>query len=162
MSDPISNQLVSDLARDLISQAAPQELPLFRANSEAYFKDSKKFLETRGGKDEMLGFGAGEAITFVTPAALMVTSAVVQFIAAEVLKAAKTESAAILNERVKQLFKKFRPPEKIETKPSVTLTTDQLAQVRKIALEKAKQLELSEEKANLLADSLIGSLAVSS
>jgi len=39
------------------------------------------------------------------------------------------------------------------------LTDDQLEQVRTLALEKAKQLKLSDAKAELLAESLVGSLA---
>jgi hypothetical protein len=29
MTDSVENQLIADLARDLVSQTAPQELPLF-------------------------------------------------------------------------------------------------------------------------------------
>ena len=34
--------LVTDLASDVVSQIAPQEMPIFRQNSEAYFKDPTK------------------------------------------------------------------------------------------------------------------------
>jgi len=39
------------------------------------------------------------------------------------------------------------------------LTEEQLEQVRALALEKAQQLKLAPDKAELLADSLVGSLA---
>jgi hypothetical protein len=39
------------------------------------------------------------------------------------------------------------------------LTDEQLEEVRKLAIEKAKQLKLPKDKAELLADSLVGSLA---
>jgi hypothetical protein len=159
----IDNQLIADLARDVIVQAAPQEVPLFRANSEAYFKDPQKALQPRGGKDEMLGFGDGGLITFLTPAVLMVTTEVVKFLAEEVKKSLKTEGTGVVNEVVKGLFKKFRPqgaaPKDDRVPP---LTPAQLAQVRKLALEKAHQLKLSDDKAALLADSILGSLAASS
>jgi len=48
MTDKNENQWVAELARDLISQTAPQELPLFRANSQALFtklKHRKPFIK---------------------------------------------------------------------------------------------------------------------
>ena len=41
----------------------------------------------------------------------------------------------------------------------IELTDEQLHEVHRIALEKAKQLKLSADKAELLADSLVGELA---
>jgi hypothetical protein len=42
---------------------------------------------------------------------------------------------------------------------SAELTDEQLEEVRRLAIQKAKQLKLPKEKAELLADSLVGSLA---
>ncbi len=84
MTDSTHNQLVIDLGRDLISRIAPQEIPIFRANSEAYFKDPQKTLSARAGKDETLGFGIGEAAAFLTPVVLAVTTEVIKFLAEEV------------------------------------------------------------------------------
>jgi hypothetical protein len=153
----IDNQLIADLARDVVAKAAPQEMPLFRANSDAYFKDPQKALKPAEGRDEALGFGVEAAAVFITPFAMAVMSEVVKFLTSELQNALKAEGSDAVKGAVKSLFKKFRPPE--ETKiPS--LTPKQLAQVRKLALEKALQLKLSESKAALLADSIIGSLAV--
>jgi len=66
------NQLVADLARDMVAEIAPQELPTFRAQSEAYFKDPERALKGQAGKDDMLGFGVGAAVTFLTPVVLAV------------------------------------------------------------------------------------------
>ena len=83
MTDKTENQLIAELARDLISQTVPQELPLFRANSEAFFSNPEKLLAGQKGKDEMLGFGVGEAITMLSPVILMVTSEIVKFLIEE-------------------------------------------------------------------------------
>lgn len=159
MTDKTEAQLIAELARDLISQTAPQELPLFRANSEAFFTNPEKLLAGQKGKDEMLGFGVGEAITMMSPAILMVTSEIVKFLIDELKKTVKDESSALIGETVKKMFKKFRPEEKKENAPS-PLTPEQLAQVRELALKKARQLKLSDERCKLLADALVGSLAV--
>ena len=159
----IDDQLIADLARDVIAQTAPQEVPLFRANSEAYFKDPQKALQRQGGKDEMLGFGDGAMITFLTPIALTVMTEVVKFLVEEVKKSAKTEGAGVVNEAVKSLFKKFHSKDDKAKKNEVPpLTPEQLMHVRKLALEKAHQLKLSNDKATLLTDSIVGSLTVPS
>lgn len=160
MSELDQNQLVADLARDLVAQMAPQEMPLFRANSVAYFKNPDKALQAKAGKDDTLGFGAGEAMTFLTPVVLAVMTQVVQFIVDEIKKSAKGQGASLINDAVKQVFKKFQPavPQEKKTPP---LTPDQLAQVHKLAFEKGRILKLSEKQAQLLADSVVGSLMLS-
>jgi hypothetical protein len=164
MPDSTYNQLVSEVTRDVITQMAPQEVPLVRATSEAYFKNPEKVLATHTGKDEMLGFGTGEVVTLLTPIALAVINEVVTFLVEELKKSVKDEGASFVSVSVKAFFKKFRPAEKTE-KPEKQvpppLTGEQLARVREIALKKARQLKLSERSAKLLADSLVGSLAVS-
>ena len=38
MTSAENNQLIADVARDIVAQTAPQELPLFRMTSAEYFK----------------------------------------------------------------------------------------------------------------------------
>jgi hypothetical protein len=163
MAEPIDNQLIADLTRDIIAQTAPQEMPLFRAHSEAYFRNPDKALAEQKGKDEMLGFGSGEVVVLLTPIALTVVAEVVKFIVEEVKKSVKDESSSLISETVKKVFKKFRPEQKKEDKKTPSaLTPEQLERVREIALQKARQLKLSEARAKLLADAVVGSLAVNS
>ena len=84
MTDTGDTQLIIDLSRDLLAQVAPQELPLFRAASQAYQSDPDALSKSGGEKDEMLGFGAGEVAALLTPAVLLITSEVVKFLAEEV------------------------------------------------------------------------------
>jgi hypothetical protein len=154
------DQLIADLAREQVAKIHPPELPLFRATSEAYFKNPEKMLEGQTGKDEKLGFGLAVGAYFLTPIVLDVTGAVVTFLAKEVLKSVQTESSGLIHEYVKKMFKRFRPAEKEEESKAPALTHEQVVQVRKLAFERARQLNLPEPQAGLLADSLIGSLAV--
>ena len=159
MNDSTQNPLVADVARDLVSQIAPQEMPLFRANSEAYFKDPAKALKDQKSEEEMLGFGTGEAMSFFTPVALAVSVEVVKFVTEEVKKSLKTESSGVISDLVKSLFKKYRSGQEIEEKPTTApLTVEQLQEVHKAAFTKARQLKLSESRAKQLADVLIGDL----
>jgi hypothetical protein len=160
MTNGEDKQLVANVARDVVSQMAPQELPLFRATSEAYFKDPHKTLQTQSGKDEMLGFGTGEAVSFLTPIALAVMGEVIKYLFEQVKLATKAESAAWISDMVKAMFKKLTPTGKAAQSKPAALTPEQLSQVRQIVIRKARQLKLPDDKARTLADTVIGGLAI--
>src|SRR5215216_1562297 len=130
----IDDALLVDVARSVVREIAPQELPLYRANSEMYLKDPDKALRGKRSGDRMLGFGTGVEVALITPIALAVVSEVLKFLAAEVGKTAKREGAALVEAQVKRLFGKFRTEEHKATDPP-PLTGEQLARVRAIAYE---------------------------
>jgi hypothetical protein len=160
MTDVVEDSLVADVARDQVKQVAPQETAIFPLLSEAYFRDPQKALESRGGKEEVLGFGVETGVVLLTPIVLAVTKEVVGFVAGEVVKSVQTQSSGLINDFVKKLFEKFRreADEKGERLPP-PLTQEQIVRVRALAVEKGRQLQLSESQAGLLADSLVGGLA---
>ncbi len=153
------NRLISDLSRDIVAQTAPEELPLFRAISAAYSKNPKKALQLQKSKDEDLGFGVAEAALLLTPIVLDVMKDVVMFLVGEITQSVREESSELISNRVKSMFKKYSPAD-IETNQAQALTPEQLLHVRQIALEKIRAMALSEDQAGLLADSIIGSLAI--
>lgn len=150
-------QLIAELAREQVERVAPQELPLYRATSKAYFENPEKMVE--GEQDRMLGFGVEIGVAFLTPIVLSVTTEVFKFLADEVTKSVAAEGSGVIHDLVKKMFKRFRPTrpsEAAQTPPP--LTFEQVAQVRQLAFDKARKLNVSEAQAGLLADSLIGSL----
>jgi DNA replicative helicase MCM subunit Mcm2 (Cdc46/Mcm family) len=160
MEDRMNEQLVSEFAKDILGELAPQEKALFKPISEAYFKNPEKVLAAQQGKDELLGFGAAEAAALITPIVLAVSTEVVQFLFQEARKAVQSESSSLINETVKSWFGKLQPEEKEKTSPPPPpLTPEQLEQVRKIAIKKARLLKLSETNTKLLADAIVGGLA---
>ncbi len=159
MDNSTYNQTVSEVAKDLVIQLAPQEKALFQPISESYFKNPEKTLSENKAKDEMLGFGSAEVVTLLTPVILAVSGDVIRFLLAEAQKAVQSESSDLINETVKSWFGKFHT--KADTKSPPPLTADQLEQVRKVAVQKAKQLKLSDKNTKLLADAIVGSLAIS-
>jgi hypothetical protein len=162
MSDLVEDRLVAEVARDQVEQIAPQEVPIFPLLSEAYFQDPDKMLEAREGKDEMLGFGVEAGAVLLTPIVMTVTKEVVEFVAAEVMKSVQTQSSSLISELVKKMFKRFRSEgeAKGERLPP-PLTREQIGRVRELVLEKGRQLQLPPNQAELLADSLTGSLVTS-
>jgi hypothetical protein len=150
-----SDELVAALARATVEKAAPEELPLFRATSEAYLADPKS-LEQSGGKDEMLGFGVDAAVMLLTPVALTVAKDVIGFLGEQLRQRAREHGEGAIDRLVARLVKSDG---ETEPAPELDLTDEQLEQVRALAIEKGRALKLSEERASLLADSLVGSLA---
>lgn len=158
MKNSDQSQLIADVARDVVAQVAPQELPLFRATSVAYFKNPEKALKQQRGKDEKLGFGGGDVVTLLTPIILTVMTEVVTFLTVEVKKAVAAESASLISDQVKNLFKKFHPEGEEGQHDPAPLTREQIARVHKLAYERFLQLKLPETQANRLADALTARL----
>ncbi len=166
LSTPTDDELVVALARATVERAAPEEMVIFPAASEAYLEGQDPAKRTRG--DPMLGFGVDSAVLLLTPIALTVAKDVVVFLRAQLAKQAEEHSDDVFDWLVDKLFR--RDDDKAadatnsasvaaEPVAAAELTDEQLEEVRQLAIEKAKQLKLSDDKAELLADSLVGSLA---
>lgn len=79
--------LIIEVARGVITPLAAEELPLFQATCEAFFKDIQhalKVLADQRRPAEMLGFGIEGRTGSITPAVLGVTAEVVHFVAGRV------------------------------------------------------------------------------
>jgi hypothetical protein len=161
--------LIAELARDAIQQVAPQELWRFRAASQTYFDDPDQALIPETDKDEMLGFGAGQQVALMTPIALAMATQMVKFVVEEVASSVKAESPSVIQRYVRMIFGKVAPQvDDAQTKEEssttvaapVSLTSEQLARVRQVALDTAHRLNLADDRAALLADSLVGGLVV--
>jgi hypothetical protein len=148
--------LVVDVARLVVAELAPEEMVVFPHVSAAYFEPRHGRRRRSTGPDDILGFGVAEAATFLTPVALSVLVDVVNYLRTEVLRAIKTESSAAVDHLVSGAFRRLRPH--ATPAPVTALTADQLREVRRIALEKARTLRLRDDRAELLADAIVGSL----
>jgi hypothetical protein len=142
-------QPVTELARAVVAQVAPGELPLFGAMSRAYAADPSRARPRRGG-DEALGFGLAEAASLLTPAALAAAGQVARYLADDLGKALANTAGEAIGKRIARLFR--REP------GAPSLTQAQISRVRAIALEVARAENLTEPRASLLADALVGHL----
>ena len=158
MSAAESDALVAALARATVEKAAPEELPLFRATSEAYFEDPQALEQSGGGKDEMLGFGVDATMVLMTPVVLQVARDVIGFLGEQLRERVREQGEGAIDRVIARLVN--RNGGKGEAEPVEELTQEQLEQVRALAIKKGRALKLSEERATLLADSLVGSLAL--
>jgi len=152
LPDEIGDDAIAGFARGIVGEMAPDELPLFAINSAAYFKNPKKALESRTSQDDTLGFGIEAVVPLLTPVILSVVT--------EVLRTLATKGLDFAGARLQAMFNRSASPVPATSRPA--LSAAQLAEVRKVAFEKARQLKLLEPQAALLADSVVGSLAVAS
>ncbi len=161
-------EAVAAMSRALIGAVAPGELPMFRANSAAFFANPERALKPVKGKDEMIGFGVAEAAAFLTPVAMAMVAESVKFVIEEIKKSAKAESASLISAWVKKLFTRMSPTSPAAATPvsaapapaGPELTREQLDRLRRVAVEKARQY-VDEQQANRLADELVGRLVTS-
>lgn len=181
-------ELVTEVTRQVLAAQFPEELPLLRVQSQAYFEDPEVALQGKAQRGEgMLAFGAGEAVTLITPIALAVVGDLVPYLLEQVRDSIKSESEPFIQKSVRRLFKKLEAKEKKDDKGKeqgkpktevpdspepptegepaeqgpLALSSAQVKEVRARAVEKAKALGLEAAKAELLADAIAGSLRTS-
>jgi hypothetical protein len=155
---PVDRELVLEVSRELVASLAPEEMPLFRPVSTAFFADPRRL--SSESRDDMLGFGPGEAVTLITPVVISVVVEVIGLVRSELARDASRQVAQGVEDVVRRLFRK--PGEGHAPQPAAPeLTREQLARVRSVAFEKARQGGLGERRAQLLADATVGSLVLS-
>jgi hypothetical protein len=152
------NELVAELARLALEEAAPEELVLFPETAEEYFQDPQAVLDPKR-RDEALGFGLD--IAMLTPYVLAIVSPVIQFLVSTVAEAVGEEAKPLMIRMVRRLFRQSGPAsEKAAGEAPAPLSAQQARQVRDLAYRRAKGLGLEDDQAALLADSVVGGLIV--
>jgi hypothetical protein len=149
--------LVTDVAHDILSEIAPDELPIFPAASRAYAADPAAALRGLGVKDEALGFGLEALAAAATPVVLIVVTEVFQFLTGVAAKAATDGLTQEISQIVKAMFKRFRSS--APSTPSV-LTRDHIAAIHDNVLLAAQRLRLPQDKARALANAVTAQLVL--
>jgi hypothetical protein len=154
--DLVDRELIQEIARETVIRAAPEELPLFTMVADVYFDTNGRIPAERAARDEMLGFGLESAVVLLTPVILPVAGAILDQLAQDVARVATERGKDGLRRAMRALLR--RDAGDGGGPPVAPLTPEQLARVRLTALEKARQMDLPEDKAELLADAITGSL----
>ena len=143
-----TDEIVGSLGRQLVSNLAPEELPLY-PSLLSQFQQAKRGRRGKGtSDDQFLGFGGTEVLTMLTPVILSFTSGFWQALAAE---AAQSSTHDVLE------YVRSHLPRHHEAAPP-SLTPDQLELVRTVAEREARRLDISEGRAALLTDAMIGAI----
>jgi len=145
-------ELTLALATVVVEDIAPDEMAVFDETAEDYFADPDAVLDPRH-RDEAVGFGIEVAL--LTPVVLAVARTVVEFLGKLLLDAASDVARPHVAAVLRRLF---RIPQREGGTPvsPPRLTPEQLEQVRTVAHDRARALGLPEDRAQLLADSVVG------
>lgn len=154
-------EAVVELAREAVARSAPDELPLVEATAQAYFAASRRAREART-PDDMLGFRLGEAAAIVTPVALTVAGQALRFVIEQAGSVFEEEVGGKLRSLVRRLFARLRrtPAGERAVSQLAPLTSKQLGAVRDLAYSRAQELGIEERQAALMADAIVGGLAL--
>jgi hypothetical protein len=143
---------VRDLVRDVVTEVAPEELPLLAGL--AGFDDATA-VQRLGGevrRREPLGFGLGEVAALVTPVVwLAVDQATQQIVGTWVQNRVARTGIAL-----RRVFRRSAPPPVVIP----ALTREQLALVRRSVLTMAAQRGLEPERAAVIADAVVTRLVL--
>lgn len=158
------HKLIQEISKNIVVEVAPEEMDLFDELVVEYFQDSTPPDLSAKPKDDPLGFGLGEVLIAATPAVAAMVDVVLNYLVNEIIKAAQGESAELIKRKIKVLFNPEKKDEKTG-KPGqddvVPLTKEQLEQVKKLARKQAIKFGIGPDKAEKMANALIGSLALS-
>lgn len=149
-----------DLARPAVARVEPDELPLLEATVAAARRPWVRWRASRS--EDMLGFGWDESIPAVSMAALGAAQAVLAYLGAQAGEALREEASTAIRDRLRGLLRR-RALRRAARRASVLdtpLAPEQLRQVRQIAVDKATALGLDRPRAELVADAIVGRLAV--
>ncbi|GAA2216418.1 hypothetical protein GCM10009850_118870 [Nonomuraea monospora] len=152
--DPGTQEIVRELTRQVITRAAPEELPLVQPMSDQFFEGRRR--RGASGREDPLGFGLDTAVVLLTPIVLQVTAALVDELAQQLAGAVATRGLAGL-----RLLRRLVLRQEDAAELAVpALSPGQLDRVHGLARDKAVQLGLDPQQAELLADALRGSLTI--
>src|SRR3569623_1972065 len=123
-----TNIVLCEVARDIIAEIAPHELPLFPAVSSAYLANPAAALKRPRGAEAALGFGTEFVPAILTTIVLYVLSEVLKTLAEAARKAVADSLAKEATAARSAMFKRFHEPGQPAIAP--ILGEAQLATVR--------------------------------
>jgi len=146
-------ELVHELARDVITDFAPEEADLF----EEYYDDPNPPNPDEEAEEDPLGFGLSGVLAASTPVAIAASTVVVNFVIQIIAKSVEDAGTDFIREKLRAVFKPETGQSDDKASP---LTKEDLARAHTLAYEEALRYRLSEEEANNLANAVLSRLVM--
>jgi hypothetical protein len=145
---------VRELSRDVVTELAPRELPVFEVVIRTYLEHPRRTARmVEAGDDDPLGIGVDSLAAMVTTLAIVAASAVAgavsQFVVENTYRGGRRLVRRMLGSRSRT---------EIEIAAIRALTVDQLAAVRQMVYERALAHGSDAEQAGRIANSVIAAL----
>jgi hypothetical protein len=144
-----TDEIVGSIGRELVSRIAPEELLLYPSLVQQSQGAKRRRVGGASSDDQLLGFGAAETMTMLTPVILSFTRSFWQALVAE---AAQDSVHGVIE------YLKAHLPGRHGAAAGPPLTAGQLQLVRTVAEREASRLDISERQAALFADAMVGVL----
>jgi hypothetical protein len=145
---------IEAFSHQIVQEVAPKELPLFDGLLEEYYEDPTPPDTSQVDREDPLAFGPGISMAMVTPAAAAMVSAVLSFIAMEVLKGVKEELGDKIQEKTKEILNDILDKKEEKTTPEIT--QEQFKDLYKVAVEVAREYGMKEKQAKKMAKAFLG------
>ncbi len=151
---PVQDAAVEALARQVVAQVSPGELPLFSATAAHYRTDPVGTVTPHRSGDSALGFGAETAVVLVTPFVLDLVARMLRRLGDKLGDSAADGIAS----RITHWFAR-RPADAPRAPDPEALTPEQLALIAETTRAEAAELALAPEESKRLADAIVATLA---
>jgi hypothetical protein len=148
------NEVIRDVARDIITQIAPNELRIFAGLSEDYFTNPREVLKNLKSEDKVLGFGTDSATALLTPIVYAALSEVFQVLINVAKTAVEDGLGSKISDVIKSMFRRFD-----SSQPS-PLSLDQIALVREKVSRVLRAAKLPDDRADLIVNAVVGQLVI--
>lgn len=157
----MDEQLVREIARSVVAQVAPEEMPIFTALSRAYFADPERSLSGDDSGDGLLGFGVDEVVAVVTPAVLEAVGVMVGCIAVQMMQRV---APRLVPQALRRALGIAGPPENDrgtdELDEPVSFTTAQIAEFRGAMEQSLRKGNIPPAKAESIIDATLVRLLI--
>ncbi|MFD7235898.1 hypothetical protein ACFWAT_11375 [Streptomyces syringium] len=156
--------LITEIARDVIEEIAPEEVPTFSAVSRAYFADPQRALSGRGSRQAPLGFGSGMVELILTPIVLAATAKAVECLAGVFFDRTPGEGTTAALRRIFRVgHRSPGPPVPDDAEQStspgaaaVALRQEDIERLRDVVEATLRDCGTAPESSRLIADAIIG------
>jgi hypothetical protein len=152
---PSEQEFAEQVARSVVGRVAPEEEEIFDLVAAAYRRDPQR-LARGASRDEMLGFGVDATVALLTPIVLGAATEVVRYLAME------TAGAIEVRSRLQRIFRRRDARrDAVAEKPIAVAAINPATRtaVREIVLEKCRQAGVEPDRAELVADAVVGVLS---
>jgi hypothetical protein len=152
---PTQQELAVRLARAGVARTAPMELDLFDETAAAFF-DTGGAARVAARHDELLGMGLETVEILISGAALAAAVEVVKHLSVQAVDAASRRAFS----RLRRLFRRDTPARSAVEAPARALPPEEFTRLRAIAEQRAQRFGLDADRAGLLAEAIVGALAM--
>jgi hypothetical protein len=161
-----SQRTLLDVAREVVAECAPEELPLVNGLSRFDDRTVRRRLAQQGGHREPLGFGVDAAavlvVSIVWTAIQDTADTMVRATAESAIQRAVRWLGAASRRLLRPLFRGWSSGGPRKREPLPHFGGRELAEVRRRVLESARENGLSQHRAERLADCVAVRLAIGS